>query len=385
MPIKRIPPLPAPTSARSPAAADFAPAAGGLLTVDLAAIEANYRHLARLAAPARVAGVVKADAYGLGAVPVTRRLIAAGCRHFFVALLSEAIELRPLMPAGAMLAVLNGLAPGSEREAAVAGIVPVLNSLAQLRAWAALAHDLATPLPAILQVDTGMSRLGLSPSEVDALADDAGMRVGLDLLYVMSHLGCADEPTHPANRAQLAVFTAAKAKLGIATASLANSAGIFLGPDYHFDLCRPGAAVYGLDVGPAAHGIRPVIGLKARVAQIRTIPAGASIGYGYTFTATLEMRLATLSVGYADGWPRALGNVGAAFIDGVSLPFTGRVSMDSATIDISALPKGRLAPGSLVDLIAAEQSADDVGRLTGTIGYEILTNIGRRYARRYIG
>lgn len=359
--------------------------AGGLLVIDLAAIEANYRHLVGLAAPAHVAGVVKADAYGLGAVAVTERLVAAGCRHFFVAELSEALELRPLLPEGAVIAVLNGLAPGANAAAADAGIVPVANSLTQLRAWAALAAERCTRLSTILQVDSGMSRLGLSPAEVDELAASPELLRSLDLLFIMSHLACADEPLHPANRAQLAAFIAAKAKLGIERASFANSAGIFLGKDYHFDLCRPGASVYGLGVGPAAYGIRPVVRLEARISQLRTIPPSASVGYGYTFTADREMRLATLSIGYADGWPRALGQIGAAWVDGVRLPFTGRISMDSCTIDVGALPDGRLRPGSLVELLGPHQSADDIARLTGTIGYEILTRLGRRYCRRYVG
>ena len=358
-------------------------AAGGVLTIDLGVIEGNWRHLSALSGGAVTAGVVKADAYGLGARPVAKVLLKAGCKAFFVAQLSEALDLRPCIPDNVGLYVLNGLAPGSEGIAAAANVVPVANSLDQLVAWGRLARDLGRVLPVVIQVDSGMSRLGLSPVEVDQLAATPELLAGLELKLVMSHLACGDEPEHPANAFQLANFRSARAKLPPAPASLANSAGIFLGRDYQFDLCRPGAALYGLNVGPRAHGIRPVVQLSARVAQLREIPAGAHVGYGWSFQADKPLRLATVSVGYADGWPRHLSGVGAAWCDGVRLPIVGRVSMDSFTCDVSALPEGRLSGGALVDLIGPDSEADAVAGLAGTIGYEVLTRLGQRYARVY--
>eukprot|EP01037_Dinobryon_pediforme_P020354 gene20354-20955_t len=217
------------------------PAAAGLLTIDLGAIEGNYRHLSALAKGSACAGVVKADAYGLGAKQVVKVLLKAGCTEFFVAQLCEALDLRPLIPEGATLHVLNGLSPGAESTAAAADVVPVVNGFDQLVAWGRLARDLGRRLPVVVQVDTGMSRLGLSADEVARVAAAPELFDGLSLKLVMSHLACGDEPDHPANAFQLANFLAHTARLPPAPRSLANSAGIFLGSDYHFDLCRPGA------------------------------------------------------------------------------------------------------------------------------------------------
>lgn len=361
-----------------------AEACGGVLCIDLSALEGNYRHLSKLSGPARCAGVVKANAYGLGAEIVSRVLLSAGCRTFFVAQLNEATALRPSLPEGIDLCVLNGLAPGVEALAAAADIIPVLNSFDQLLAWSRTARDLGRRLDAIVQVDTGMSRLGMSPDDITRSLASPEIFAPLNLRFVMSHLGCADEPDHPANAAQLAAFEAIRARLPQAPASLANSAGTFLGPAYHFDLCRPGAAVYGIDVGPRMHGIRPVVSVHARVAQVRTIPAETYVGYGYAFRADRPMRLATLMVGYADGWSRHFSNKGVVYCDDIALPIIGRVSMDSCTIDLSALPEGRLKAGDLVELLGPHQSADAAATRIGTIGYEMLTQLGHRYHRTYI-
>jgi alanine racemase len=360
------------------------PTACGLLTIDLAAVEANWRHLSALANGVPCAGVVKADDYGVGAVAVTRRLLGAGCRTFFVAQFDEALELKHLLPPDASIAVLNGLLPGAEPDYADAGIIPVANSLAQFGAWSAFARARGQRLPVYLQIDTGMARLGLSEPELQELARSPELfgTVALDL--VMSHLAVGDEPDNPANTAQLEEFHRARRLVPPAPASLANSAGIFLGSAYHFDLCRPGAAVYGIHVGPRTEGIRPVATLSGRVAQIRTVPAGTPVGYSHTFTAATEMRLATIAVGYADGFPRSLGNAGSAWFEGVRLPIVGRVSMDSTILDVTALRDGQLRPGDFVELIGPNQSADDLGRDAGTFGYEVLTRLGHRYPRQYV-
>jgi alanine racemase len=360
--------------------------AGGRLTIDLDAVAANHALLAGLAAPARCAAVVKADAYGLGAIPVVRTLVAAGCRDFFVAHLSEALEIAGELSATARLFVLNGLTDGAEPQAAATGAVPVLNATGQARRWQALGERLGRRLPAAVQIDSGMSRLGLSPDDAAALADDPRFRRWVEPILVMSHLACSDDPADPANIAQLRAFEATVPLFPGVPRSLANSGGVFLSGDFAMDLVRPGIAHYGgAPNGAATNPMRPTVRLKARVIQQRTVPAGVGVGYGLTFRTDVPCRLATLSVGYADGWPRRLGNRGAAWRDGVRLPIVGRVSMDSMMVDVGALDEGALADGDWVDLIGADQSIDAVAADADTISYELLTSLGRRYQRIYLG
>lgn len=359
--------------------------AGGILRVDLGALKANYLKLCQLAAPTPVSAVVKADAYGLGVAAVTDTLYAAGCRHFFVALTREALELRPHLPADAALYVLNGLTPGSEDRAAAAGLIPVLNCPEQLDAWANVARQMGQTLPALLQVDTGMSRLGFMPEDLKALAHTPERLEGVRIDYLMSHLACADEPANPANGQQLEAFELASRLFPDTPLCFANSGGLFLGAEYHADLCRPGIALYGAAPHPERpNPMQPVIALDLAVIQTRTVPAGTRIGYGGTVVTDAPKRLATLSAGYADGLPRRLGDQGAVYFKGVRLPFIGRVSMDSIIIDIDALPEGALKPGDFVELIGPHQSLDDVAAAAGTIAYEILTQLGPRYHRHLI-
>ncbi|MDX7952855.1 alanine racemase [Lichenihabitans sp. Uapishka_5] len=360
-------------------------AAGAVLTVDLGALRANYLWLAAAVAPAACAAVVKADAYGLGAAAVAPVLYRAGCRDFFVAHLSEAVALRPLLPADAALMVLNGLQPGTDAACAAAGAVPVLNSLEQAESWADFGLREGRRLPAVVQLDTGMSRLGLPPDEFDALLAQPKRLAALDVVLAMSHLACSDEPGHPANAAQHRCFSRLLERLPGTRVSFANSGGILLDRSFHHDLARPGVALYGVNPTPdAAHGLRPVVRLDARVIQLRTIPAGTAVGYGAAFVAARPSRIATIAVGYADGWPRHLGGAGAAYVDGVRLPIAGRVSMDSITLDVTDLPEGRLRRGSTVELLGPHQSLDQVAAEAGTIPYEILTGLGHRYARRIL-
>ncbi|MGP2491922.1 alanine racemase [Mesorhizobium sp. PUT5] len=359
-------------------------ATGAVLTIDLGALRENYRRLQSRLSPARAAGVIKADGYGLGAARIARALMAEGCDTFFVAHVSEGIELRPALGTGPAIHILNGIPPGAEPDAAAAGLTPVLNSSGQLAAWRDMARRLARKLPATLQVDSGMSRLGMTPGEVDAVAADPRAFDGLDLKLVMSHLACADEPEHPANEAQRLAFEELRAKLPPAPAALANSSGIFLGKPYHYDLARPGAALYGINPTPGRDNpMLPVVRLEAKIIQTRLLDEGAGVGYGHTYSVSGKLRAATLSLGYADGWHRR--GAAAAFVGGVRLPFIGRVSMDSIIVDISAVPEGRLKEGDLVELIGPSQSVDDVAELTGTIGYEVLTSLGHRFHRRYLG
>ncbi|WP_274626929.1 alanine racemase [Arvimicrobium flavum] len=358
--------------------------AGALLGIDLGALRENYRILKARLGRAACAGVVKADAYGLGAAEVAEALAAEGCRSFFVAHIFEALELRAVLPRDHAIFVLNGLPPGAERDSAEADVTPVLNSLEQLQAWSDLARRLERPLPAALQVDSGMSRLGLSPHEVERLAATPALLSGVQLVLVMSHLACADEPDNPVNRLQRDNFDRLRRMLPAVPASLANSSGIFLGQDYHHDLARPGAALYGVNPTPGdANPMRQVVSLRAKVVQTREVGDGVGIGYGYASRARTHMRLATISLGYADGWHRR--GAAAAFHHGARLPFAGRVSMDSIILDISALPHDALRPGDLVDLIGADQTVDQVAEHAGTIGYEILTSFGRRFHRHYFG
>jgi len=356
-------------------------AAGGVLTIDLAALRHNYSAIARHIAPSRAAAVVKADAYGLGASRVAPAFYDAGCRDFFVAHLGEAIALKPFLQPDATLYVLNGLQPGTEAACAREGVLPVLNSLEQVENWAALAAEQARKLPALLQLDTGMSRLGLSASEFERLTANPSMLDGIDVKFVISHLASGDEPENAANAHQLANMTALLARLPKLPVAFANSGGSFLGKTYHFDLARPGVALYG--VGPK-NEIVPVLTLSARVIQVRDIDKGAAVGYGGTYIAKGPMRVATIAVGYADGWFRSLSNKGSAFFGDTRLPIIGRVSMDSITLDVSALPEGTLKLGSLVELIGPHQGLEDVARDCDTIPYEILTALGNRYARVYV-
>jgi len=359
--------------------------AGAVLTVDLDALCANYRLLCAQAAPATCAAVVKADAYGLGAVPVARALSDAGCRHFFVAHLEEGIALRASLPGSARIFVLHGPMPATEHEFLEHELVPVLNSLGQVQAWSALAARIGRPLAAALQIDSGMHRMGLALDELETLVRDAATLRGIDLQLVMSHLACADEPDHPHNAHQLERFRTLRALLPAGPASLANSSGTFLEPGFRFELTRAGAALYG--IAPQAgtpNPLRQVIRLQARVVQIRRIEAGDQVGYGCRYTAPGTRHVATVAMGYADGWPRHLSGRTSAFHQGTDLPQIGTVSMDSITLDVSALPPGRLQPGDLVDLIGPDQTVDDVAARAGTIGYEILTGLGPRLARRYL-
>ncbi len=348
-----------------------------LLDVDLGAIVANWRALRR----GPTAAVMKADAYGLGARAVAPALHAAGCRHFFTAHPGEALAIRDSLP-GAMLAVLNGLWPGLEADFAAHDLTPVLGTLDEVDRWTAQARAAGRLLPAILHVDTGMNRLGLDAAALDALAADHGRLRGLDLRYVMTHLASAECPDDPQNEWQRRRFAAACERLPTAPRSLANSSGLFLGPGFGSDLARPGAALYGVNPTPGhPNPQRPVVRLRARVLQVRDVPAGAGVGYNAQWTASGPSRIATVSVGYADGFLRALTNRAVAYFDGRPVPLVGRVSMDLTTFDVTTEPS--LRQGDWLDLIGPG-GVDALAELAGTNGYEILTSLGPRYVRRYL-
>ncbi|WP_312621806.1 alanine racemase, partial [Agrobacterium pusense] len=304
--------------------------ASGHLTIDLGALRDNYLALAAMAPACQTAAVVKADAYGLGADMVSQTLFDAGCRHFFVAHIDEALALRLRLPAEARIFVLNGLQPGNETSCAAMAITPVLNSLEQIAQWAVHAKTLGRNLAAAVQIDTGMCRLGLSPKELETLTSQPQLLDGIDIAFVMSHLACADEPGHACNAAQLSAMRQATIAFPDVPVCFSNSGGIFLGREYHNHLLRPGIALYG--GAPSVdrpNPMKPVVRLDLAVIQTRTVPAGSLVGYGGSFEASGSTRLATIAAGYADGLPRSLSNRGAAWYDGVRLPIAGRVSMDS--------------------------------------------------------
>jgi alanine racemase len=354
-----------------------------LLTVDLDAVVSNWRLLAGMAGRAECAAVVKADAYGLGAAQVSAALEAAGCRTYFVAHSREGFELRRTLRPNSRVFVLNGAPAGMERQLADAALTPVVNTLGDLAVWRSCAAATGKRLAVALQLDSGMARLGLAPEDIEMIAADESLLHGLSIELVMSHLACADEEGHPANEAQRLKFERLRARLPGAPASLANSSGTFLGKGFHFDVLRPGAALYGINPTPwTSNPMRQTVGLRARVIQTRKVRAGTAVGYGHRAMVDRETTLATISLGYADGWPRNAG--AAAFYRGQPVPFVGRVSMDSIVLDMTGCTNLPLE-GDFVDLLCSGQNVDDIACAAGTIGYEILSRLGRRFHRNYVG
>jgi alanine racemase len=353
------------------------------LTIDLDAVAANY-HLLRARHPfGAVSAVVKADGYGLGAVQVSARLYREGCRHFFVATLDEALELQPYVPT-ALIACLTGVAPNAARQQAASGCVPVINSLPELALWRAEAHRLGRSLPVFLHIDTGMNRLGLAPEEIDRLAQNPGLLSGIELRTILTHLVAAELPDDPINKIQIERFTTACARLPRALRSIANSSGLFLGPEFASDLARPGAALYGVNPTPQMpNPMHPVVSLSARVLQLREVPEGETVGYNGIWEAQVPSIIATIGAGYADGLLRSLSNQGQAFFDGAPLPLVGRVSMDLITFDATNIPA--ICPGDQLELLGPHQGVDALARAAGTSGYEILTSLGARYHRTWLG
>lgn len=362
--------------------------AGGVLTIDLAAIAANWRALSERAAPAECGAVVKADGYGLGLEPVARTLRAAGCRTFFVAQLAEGRRLR-MHDRESAIYVLNGLLPGTAAAYAAHDLRPVLGSVAEVNEWIAFRASADWRGGAAMHVDTGMNRLGLTFREAAALAErDVAVRAGVDLL--MSHFAVSEDAAHPLNARQMGLFRDLRALYPGLRASLANSSGIFLGPDAHHDLVRPGVALYGANPTPGhANPMRACVRLEARVVQVRAVTEGDTVGYGAAWTARRPSRIAVVAAGYADGFLRSAGATdrrreGAdATVAGRRCLVAGRISMDLLAIDVTDCDEGVPRRGDLVTLIDDDIGIDQVADRAGTIAYEILTSLGRRYARVY--
>ncbi len=360
--------------------------AQAILTIDLRALAANWTAMSRAAGGAQCAAVVKADAYGLGLEPAARALHEAGCTTFFVAHVSEARRARAALADGeARIFVLNGLLQNEDvaRALIAASATPVIGSVGEWRAWSAFAPGRACAL----HIDTGMNRLGASADEARAIAAEAGAGA---IELVMSHFVASEEPANDLNARQIAAFDQLRALFPAARASMANSSGVLLPHKPHYDLVRPGYALYGGNPAPgAANPMRAVVTLEAPVLRVRAIKAGETVGYNATWTARRDSVLAAIGVGYADGLLRSASSShgrsgGEAIIGGVRCPFAGRVSMDIIVIDATDAPHDALNPGAKASLLGAEITIDDLAERAGTIGYEVLTSLGRRYHRVYV-
>ncbi|MFQ5533861.1 MAG: alanine racemase [Sphingomonadales bacterium] len=360
-------------------------ARGGILTIDLAALSANFRLLKDRVSPAICAAVIKADAYGLGVERVAPALRRAGCDTFFVATLDEGITARRLLP-GARILVFHGPMQGEPEAFHRHRLIPVLNDPAQIETWRGFCNsDAGETPPAALHLDSGMNRLGLSHDQVERLAAHPDRLSGIEIGYVMSHLACSEEADNPMNAVQLQRFNDLRGMRGPAKASIANSSGIFLGPAYHLDLIRPGIALYGGNPTPGRpNPMAQVVRLQGKIVQCRRVDTDMTVGYGATHKISGPGRLATVAVGYADGYLRAFSNTGFASVGGITVPIVGRISMDLLTLDVSNVAPELTRPGCLVDLIGGSVSLDAAAAAAGTISYELLTSLGVKSRRVYL-
>ncbi len=363
------------------------------LTVDLAALADNWREMARRSGSARTAAVVKADAYGLGVEDCGSTLYEAGARDFFVAVVQEGVTLRAYAP-DARIFVLSGIWPGQERMFFENDLVPVIASEEQLAYWMGVLAEFGD-YPCALQVDTGFNRLGLPLQDALHLANDVSRPASFSPVLVLSHLHSGDTPSAPCNKEQLTAFRQVSAAFEGIEASLSASAGIFLGPDYHFDLTRPGIALYGGEAVNGMKPLRPVATAEARIIQTREAASGCTVSYGATHALTRPSRLAIAAVGYADGYQRSLSGSGVPLraggtpggfghIAGHRVPVIGRITMDLTIFDVTELPEGAVRSGDYIELFGPNMPLDDAARAAGTIGYEMLTSLGLRHERRYL-
>src|SRR5580693_8623378 len=364
-------------------------AATGVLTVDLDAIRANWRKLEKTAVPAECSAVIKADAYGCGLEPVARALALAGCKTFFVATLDEARVARAAAPSAALY-VLGGFVQNTGEAYAKIDARPVIGDLNELAEWDVFCRRSGWAGGAAIHIDTGMNRLGLTLTEAQGIiprinAGDHGITL------VMSHLACAETLNHQTNAKQLAAFREIASLFSGLPASLSNSSGIFLGAPFQFDLVRPGAALYGVNPTPEADNpMQPVVELKARIVQIRNAERGESVGYGGTWSVRRPTRLAVVSAGYADGYFRAAGSTDGSrgaevVVAGKRCPVAGRISMDLMAVDVTDLPNNAVRRGHMATLIGEGITVDELAHHFGSIGYEVLSSLGPRYARVYKG
>lgn len=354
-------------------------------TIDVNAIVANYTTLAQHVTPNECSAVVKANAYGLGVEKIAPALYQSGCRTFFVAKIEEALQLKPILPSNVTIVLLNGFPYMAEEYVAQSGIVPVLNSWNTIEIWRTLCHKKDKKFPAIVQIDTNMNRLGLDQKELQQLIKQPTLFEKVDIKYVMSHLANGEDDTHPSNAVQLASFKTALAQLPPCKVSFANSGGIFLGKDFHFDLVRPGIALYGINPHKKhPTSLKPVLKLEAQIIQSRSLDAGLPVGYGESFMTNRPSTLITISIGYADGWLRTLSNKGSVYFNGHKLPIVGRVSMDCIVADATDITHKKPQRGDWVELIGTHQTLEEVSLDANTVPHEILTSLGTRCKRIYI-
>jgi alanine racemase len=363
--------------------------ATGLLTVDLSALTANWKTLAKRAAGASCAAVVKADAYGVGLEQAAQALTKAGCDTFFVATFDEALRLRTILPA-VTIYLLNGLNPGSAELVCGIDVRPVLGSMDEIAEWSAYAKETGEEALAAIHIDTGMNRHGLTLAEAEAIAPKlATSEYSFKPSLVMSHLACADEPEHALNKQQIEAFSAIAKKFPGIPASLCNSAGLLAFPEAHFDLVRPGVSLYGgRALNDGENPMQPVVKVQARIVTLRDAKAGTTVGYGARLKLSRDSKLAIVSAGYADGMFRAAGSSdnkkGAeAIVAGQRCNIAGRISMDLMAIDVTGVPAGKVKRGDLVTLLGDGITVDDLAGHARTIGYEVLTSLGRRWKRIY--
>lgn len=371
--------------------------AGARLSVDLDSLVANYRDLAKRSGTARTTGVIKADAYGLGAARVASALSDAGCGTFFVAMPEEGIALRRTLPDAEIFVIGGVVSAHAAAACAEARLTPVLNSPDEIAIWSDYWSSRGSRRPCAIHVDTGMNRLGLSVREALSFAEENAASHAVTPILLMSHLACSDEPYHRLNAEQLESFQRVRAAFKDIESSLCNSAGIFLGPDYHFDLTRPGISLYGgAPVVGEENPMRPVVTAEARIAQIRDAKAGETVSYGATATLKRDSRLAVVSAGYADGFHRGGSGSGVAvrettptggfgWIAGLRVPVIGRITMDLTIFDVTDVPAASVNTGDWIELFGPHIELDKAARAAGTISYELLTSLGHRYFRRYLG
>lgn len=355
------------------------------LEIDLARIRANYRIISKICKTSEIASVVKANSYGLGADAIAPALQMENCQSFFVTSVDEGISLRKVLGQKSNIFVFNGVFSNDVEEFRNSNLIPVLNSLKQVEIWQEFASLKKEVLPCTIHVDTGMNRLGMIDTEMQHIIDKPDLLVGLELQYIISHLSASEIVDDPYNLQQLKKFKHYLKYFPKVKASLANSSSIFLGKEYHFDLIRPGAALYGINPlgntfkNPMHNPIR----LTAPIIQLQELPPESYIGYNMTFKTNSNRLIATLPLGYADGYPRAFSNCGVVVIDSHSAPVVGRVSMDSITVDVTELPPNKIFLGQQAEIIGNYCTLDKIANIINTIGYEILTLLGSRYKRVY--
>ncbi len=364
------------------------PNGSGRLLIDLDAIASNYRTLRNQLGSVACGACVKADSYGLGMLKVAPVLAREGCEDFFFSFLERAVRLRAKLP-NVRIHIFTGLAAGKPSDFVEHNLIPVLNSLDDIKLWSDFCSKSGVAHRADIHIDTGMLRLGLTPSDVVTVMNNPSLVSGLNIDLVMSHLACADDAMSPMNGQQLSDFSKSCDVFAAKRLSLANSSGIFINPDYHFNLARPGAALYGINPTPDKPSpLKQVVQLQGKILQVRCVDTPQSVGYGASHIISEPGRIATVGVGYADGYLRHLSGNATVYLGDIAVPVIGRVSMDFITIDISSVPAqfGHLCePGMAVDLIGPHHDVDALATQAGTIGYEILTSLGNRFHRRYLG